>query len=61
MVATQIPSTESPPPASPVREALRTAALVAVGSIVVGLVGALSVAGIVGALLRGDAATSMGD
>jgi hypothetical protein len=43
------------------REVIRTAAVVAVGSFVVGLVGALSVAGIVGALLGSDTATAAGD
>jgi hypothetical protein len=61
MVATQIPFTEPPTPTSPVREVIRTAALVAVGSVVVGLVGALSVVGIVGALLRSDAAAATAD
>jgi hypothetical protein len=43
------------------REALRAAALVAAGGVVVGLVGLLSVAGIVGALLRSDATQAVAD
>jgi hypothetical protein len=61
VVATQIPVTEQPTSASHVLEVIRTAALVAVGSVVVGLVGALSVVGIVGALWRGAATPSATD
>jgi hypothetical protein len=61
MVATQIPFTEASTPGSPVREAIRTAAVVAASSVVVGIVGLLSVAGIVGALWRGDAGPATAD
>jgi hypothetical protein len=61
MVATQIPSTDAAPPASPVREVIRTAAVVAASGVVVGLVGLLSVAGIVGALWRGDVSPATAD
>jgi hypothetical protein len=61
MVSTQIPTAESPPPPSPLCGAVRAAALVAAGGVVVGIVGLLSVAGVVGALLRRDAVTAVGD
>ena len=61
MTATQIPSAESSTLPSPLREVIRTAALVAASGVVVGIVGLLSVAGIVGALLRSDAAPVAGD
>ncbi|HSZ84032.1 MAG TPA: hypothetical protein VLA14_17230 [Polyangia bacterium] len=61
MVSKQIPTQKSPALSSPLREAIRTAALVAAGGVVVGLVGLLSVAGVVGALLRRDAATAVAD
>jgi hypothetical protein len=58
MVATQIPFTEPPTLLSNVREVIRTAAIVAAGGVFVGVVGALSVAGVVGALLGSDAAAA---
>jgi hypothetical protein len=49
---------KSPTLPSPLREAFRAAALVAACGSVVGLGGLLSDAGVVGALLRRDAATA---
>jgi hypothetical protein len=59
MAKTQISSPESSTPT--VREVIRTAAVVAASGVVVGIVGVLSVAGILGALWGRNAAPVAAD
>lgn len=61
MPQTQITVTEPSTSASPIREVIRTAAVVAASGVVVGVVGLLSVAGIVGALVRPNASPATAD